>query len=203
MNDLILLVADNDMEQALRGLLEQRTNALRINTIDFEIHRHPNRDSGCYSSADEFLRPFINKSNYVMVIFDHHGSGQENRDRADVENEVEEILSRNGWPDRNCVIAIEPEFENWIWVQSPELESIVEWNDQNIRLYDWLNRNVNLTTINKPENPKETFEKILRITRKPRSARIYRSIAETVTLQNCIDESFLKFRNALQDWFSD
>lgn len=202
MSDLIILVADNDMEQTLRGLLDERRETLQINDIDFEINRHPYRDSGCFNSADEFLRPFINQFDYSMVIFDHHGSGQEDRARNEVEEEVENILSRNGWADRNCVVAIEPELENWIWVQSPELEPIIGWRNQNISLNNWLQQNVAFTDINKPVDPKETLEGVLKIVRKPRSARIYRDIAERVTLQNCRDESFLKFRTTLQEWFT-
>lgn len=203
MSDLIILVADNDMEQTIRGLLKGRRNDLQIKDIDFEINRHPYRDSGCFSSADEFLRPFINQFDYAMVIFDHHGSGQENRTRSVVEEEVETVLTKNGWADRNCVVTIKPELENWIWVQPSELEPIIGWNFVDIELSEWLNQKVNLTDINKPVDPKEILEDILEMVQKPRSARIYRDVAETATLHNCRDESFLKFRATLQKWFSD
>lgn len=203
MRDLIVLVADNDMEQTIRGLLETRRATLQIRELDFEINRHPNRDSGCFSSSEDFLRPYIRQFEYAMVIFDHHGSGQENRIRDEVESEIEAVLRRNGWADRNCVIAIEPELENWIWVQSTELEPIIGWRNKNIGLNNWLHQNVELTDVGKPVDPKETLEMVLRIMSKPRSARIYRDVAERVTLQNCRDDSFLKFRNILSEWFGN
>jgi hypothetical protein len=53
--DLIVLVADADMEAAVRGLLS-RPSALGIRPISFDVKRHVQRDAGCRSGAHDLLR---------------------------------------------------------------------------------------------------------------------------------------------------
>lgn len=55
--DLLLLVADKNMEYAVRGLLS-RPQALEVRPLEFEVYVQPQRDPGCALRAHEFLRPF-------------------------------------------------------------------------------------------------------------------------------------------------
>ena len=54
--DLILLVADKNMEASLRGLLS-RFQSRRFRQVAFDLYVHPERDPGCLLRAHDFLRP--------------------------------------------------------------------------------------------------------------------------------------------------
>ena len=56
MKDLLVIVPDADIEQAMKGLLP-RTDSIDIAPVDFEVRRHVNRDSGCRTNAANYLRP--------------------------------------------------------------------------------------------------------------------------------------------------
>lgn len=77
MRDLLVYVADADIEGFMRAVLT-RHQALKIRKINFEIKRHPQRDSGMIQSGPELTR--MQKANYAkaLLIWDHHGSGATN-----------------------------------------------------------------------------------------------------------------------------
>ena len=77
MEDLVILVADKQMEFAIRGLLG-RYRALGIRQITYAIYRHPNSDPGCRLESDSFLRSFHSNFRYALVLFDRDGCGAEN-----------------------------------------------------------------------------------------------------------------------------
>ena len=74
--DVVVLVADKDMESTLQGLLV-RHQSLETRPIEFTMYRHPGRDSGCRTQGVPFLRSFCNQYEHAMLIFDHEGSGGE------------------------------------------------------------------------------------------------------------------------------
>lgn len=203
MNDLIILVADKDAEFTVKGLLT-RYYALSIRNITptTSIFTHENRDNGCYTGAHEFLRSFSSRYSHALVIFDHHGSGHENISRTDVEQEVEERLSRNGWENRAAAIVIEPELEAWVWTQSPHVEDVLGWRGRDMALYSWLRNEgyINDTT-QKPSDPKSVLRQALRITTKRSSPSIFFDLAQKVSFAQCQDLAFCKFRDTLQQWF--
>ena len=121
--------------------------------------------------AVERLRNFVRDHRYAIVVFDKHGCGNPEESRESVRDAVERSLSRNGWPDRCKAIVIEPELETWIWNRS------------------------------KPSDPKEALKAVLRKTRKRLSARLYRSLAETVAVHRCLDPAFNELKATLQRWF--
>ena len=96
--DLIVLVADKDLEEAVRALLT-RTDDLELGSFRFEVRRHPNRDGGCRTGAANFLRPFLQRYRRSLVLFDRDGCGS-NLSRVEIQGDVETDLSRNGWADR-------------------------------------------------------------------------------------------------------
>ena len=55
--DLVVLVADHNIEQALIGLFT-RPEALGIRSIDVDISVHPQHDPGCATRGVEFLSNF-------------------------------------------------------------------------------------------------------------------------------------------------
>ena len=83
--DLFVLVADQDMEQTVRGLLA-RPESLEMAPVNFDVGRHPRRDSGCRTGAVEYLRAVLRSYRHALVMFDLHGSGS-HRTREETQRE--------------------------------------------------------------------------------------------------------------------
>jgi hypothetical protein len=199
--DLVVLTADKNMKTAVQGLLD-RPKDMGIRSISVDIYVHPERDPGCRLRADAFLRPFVNKAAHAIVMFDREGCGKQKISRKEMESDVTSRLSRSGWGDRSACIAIEPELENWVFSNSPEVDIAVGWLGKTPRLRTWLEeRSFLMPNHTKPSRPKEAMEAALRHVRLPRSSSIYLKLAERVSLGRCKDDSFLNFKNILQSWF--
>lgn len=199
--DAVFLVADKDMESALQGLISR--HSLGIRTINCDIFIHPQRDPGCWNEAVSFLRSFVNQYDYAVVMFDHQGSGQDTWAVDEMQDALEEQLEKNGWDNRARVIVLEPELEIWVWSDSPKVDECLGWAGQNPDLRTCLRKQGLLKSEDmKPADPKAAMEWALREARKPRSAVIYRQLAEQVSLKRCTDLSFERLRSTLQGWFS-
>jgi len=202
MKDLIVLTADSNIKFCLEGLLPRVPNSLGCHNFDYDIFVHPLRDPGCRTQSDEYLRSFVYQYRYCLVVFDKEGAGGRGKNRLELQQEVEQALSVNGWEGRWEVIVIDPEIENWIWVKSPRLAQASGWSDVG-DLYEWLSeRRFIVPGESKPTRPKEAFELALRKTKKKRSSAIYKNIAEKVTFKDCNDLAFLEMRNTLINWFT-
>jgi hypothetical protein len=200
--DLIVLVADKNMEYTVRGVL-QRHQALDIHPLDYEIYLHTHRDPGCLLEGHDFLCPFVNQFKHALIMLDHHGCGQEDSSRKDLEQGLEDSLSSSGWGDRAAAIVIDPELENWIWSESPEVEFALGWKGKSPPLRAWLDDEGYLKEKeHKPSPPKDALEKALYHVRKPRSSSIYSQVAKTVSLKRCQDPAFLKLKEKLVQWFA-
>jgi len=200
--DIVILVADKNIEAAVGGLLS-RTESLCIRTVDAEILRHPQKDSGCCNEGVELLSSFANQFHHALLMFDHEGSGRDQDTFLDIENDIEQRLSQSGWNDRAKTIVIDPELEIWVWTNSPHLKDCFGWSDQTTPLMQWLlDRGYLNPGELKPKHPKEALEAVLRTSRTPRSSAIYRQLAERVSLRRCQDRAFLKFKDVMQQWFA-
>ncbi len=197
--DLLVLVSDRNTEAAVEGILG-RYESLRIRPIDFRILVHPEKDPGCRLHGHEILRIYQDAYSYVMV-FDREGSGADEKSRQELEEECETRLATAGWRDRGAVIVLDPELEIWLWSDSPVVDEALSWSDRTPKLRAWLECQGFAFSSSKPKRPKEALETILRAIRKPRSSSIYREIAEKVSLDRCIDPSFVRLRALLQKWF--
>lgn len=199
--DLVVLVADKNMEAAASGIFT-RSAALRIRDVTKKIYVHPERDPGCLLSSRDFLRPFSGQFEHALVLFDREGCGQEMKSREDLELDVEKELSVNGWADRATVIVIDPELESWVWNDSTHVDDVLGWRGKNPTLREWLGNKgfLNAGEI-KPSRPKEAMEGALRFVRKPHSSAIYLQIAQRVSIERCTDGSFIKLKQVLQQWF--
>ena len=201
MKDLIVLVADKNMEFLIKGLFPRIPATEQVREFNFECLVHPYRDPGIYNNADDFLRSQSDKYACALVILDHAGCGREEKARQTIEEEVEDKVSRSGWQGRVCVIVIEPELENWVWVNETQVAQAISW-EESTQIYDWLHAN-NWKEIKeaKPARPKEAFEATLRLSRTPRSSSIYRSISSQASYKKCQDPAFLKMLNQIKAWF--
>lgn len=199
--DLVILAADKNMEFTLRGLMG-RPESLGIRAIDFDVFVHPAKDPGCRDDAHTFLRAFSGQYRHGLVMLDREGSGRESRSPADLEREIEQKLSQNGWGDRATAIVLDPELEIWVWSDSPVVDEALGWPIDGISLRDALSNAGFLDKgAVKPADPKGAMEFALRKSGTPRSSSIYRQIAQRVSLKRCEDPALLKLRATLQRWF--
>jgi hypothetical protein len=199
--DLVVLVADKNMEFSMKGIL-CRPKALGINQIDFKVYRHPQKDPGCLLYGHNFLRPFANKFRNALIMLDRQGCGKENVKRKELETQLEERLSSSGWGNRAAAIVIDPELEEWLWSDSPEVDAALGWRGKYPSLREWLiNKGFLKENGIKPSPPKEALEKALREVRKPRSSSIFFQIADKISLKRCQDKAFLKLKEKLIQWF--
>lgn len=200
-SDLVALTADKNMKFAIEGLLN-RPQALAVRPISAVFYIHPGRDSGCLLHADAFIRPFVRRFAHAIVMFDREGCGKEDKTREELEQQVASALSRSGWSDRAAVIVIDPELENWVFSDSPEVDAAMGWSGNNPLLRTWLeDQNYLAAGEIKPVRPKEAMEAALRHVRMPRSSSIYRRLAEHVGIGRCTDNAFQKLKATLRAWF--
>jgi hypothetical protein len=198
--DLIVLVADKNMEAAFKGLLS-RTQAFGVRQFSFDIFVHPYRDPGCRLEGANFLRHFARQYQYGLIVYDREGSGG-SESRELLEELGESKLQQIGWEGRGKVIVIDPELEVWVWKRSPHLANALGWTEGENVLRNWLvQQGFAQDETAKPHRPKEAMEAALRQVKKPRSSSIYQQIAERVSLQGHVEPAFLKLRTLLLAWF--
>lgn len=201
MIDLIVLVADKNMEQTVKGLLG-RHHSLGIRPVEYDIFVHARRDPGCLNEAHDFLRPFAGAYNHALVMFDREGCGREQISVDKLTQEVQDRLVTNGWPEQADVVIIDPELEVWVWSDSPHVAACLGWPTDQPSLRDWLAQNDHWPfTRPKPLHPKEAMEAALRQARKPRSSAIYMDLAQKVRLSGHTEPAFRRLTQALQRWF--
>lgn len=198
--DLIVLVADGDIQKVMEGLLHQ-SEILRIQQPTFDIERHYDHDSGCRTRSAEQLRPFLNQYQHALVIFDRHGCGSEET-REQIQETVEKKLNRNGWTNNAKAIVIDPEIETWVWNKSSGMCHALGWKESYEKLREFLEEegfwpNTNL----KPPKPKESMLKILHASRVRRSPEIFFQLASTVNPRFCQDPAFKELLHTLRVWF--
>jgi hypothetical protein len=204
--DILILVADKDMEMAIKGVFE-RPEAIGIRRITYDIFSHPRHDPGCCLGSHVFLRSFSSSYQHAVVIFDREGSGKENKSREKLEAEIEKQLEINGWNDgRAKVITLEPELESWVWSGSPHVRDVIGWKNgpNRPRLREWLSSQGFLDKDKKTiSRPKEALEAVRKYTKKPKSPALFYQLAQWVSLKNCSDPSFEKLKSTLQIWFPE
>ncbi len=200
MKDLIVLVADLDMKNALTALLS-RPKSLETRPFTFECSSHTGKDSGVRQHCVEFLRLFIQTHHRALFFFDYQGCGREDTSKQVVEEQLKASLERNGWTDRAEVIVLVPELEAWFWSQSPHVAEVLGWGaSDDLRAFliekTWLNEGDV-----KPQKPKEAMEAALRWVKKPRSAHYFKELGEKASLRGCQDPSFNQLLTVLRQWF--
>lgn len=204
--DLFVIVADLDAENTIKTLLCKRQESLRIR-VDFnpssDLLRYSRRDSGCYKDAVRLLRPPTRTHRHALLCFDRHGCGADDKNREEIEAELECKLPRVGWPNGTAaVVVLEPEVEAWIWADSPHVASVLGWRDDRAALREYLEtKGLWDAGAPKPNDPKVAMEQALRKKRQAGGARLFASLALNVTVQQCQDPSFRKFHDTLKGWF--
>ncbi len=202
--DLYVLVADQDMRQTMKELLD-RGASLGIPSVTYTVARHLQRDPGCRSDASRYLRHRILQYRFALVMFDREGCGHD-ASREAIQCGVEEDLARNGWRDRSKAIVIDPELEAWVWSESQGVPQVLSWNNDYDRLRNWLkSQGLWPRGCPKPPKPKKAMQAAMRRQRVRKSSRKFSALAAKLaadgTLSNCQDPAFNELRDTLQLWF--
>lgn len=199
MKDLIVLVADKNMQFAMQGGLDRPTS-LGIREIFFDFRQHPGRDGGARSSGAQVLALEKARFSHALLILDHEGSGAGELDALALETQLDEKL-KSTWGDRAKAIVIAPEVDIWMWGSDNKLAEILKWPRQE-SIRDWLQDSGFAVTENgKPQRPKEALEAVFRACKLPRSSAAYQQIAAGISLARCEDPAFMRLRDQLQRWF--
>ncbi len=121
MKDLLLYVADMDAFAFMKSILN-KPDALKIRAISFDIHVHPQRDSGMVQSSAQLSRMIKDAYDKAFLMWDHHGSGREHRQKpSEVGHEIQDKLDAFNWKGRSAVHIFVPELEEWIWFCEPAI----------------------------------------------------------------------------------
>lgn len=201
--ELILLVADKNMEAGLDGLLSRRKKSLGLADFSYEVHVHPRHDPGCYQDGAVLLHGLIGEANrYGLLVFDFAWDGNPHSNAAETEAAVRKIFRKLGIEERTEVVVIDPELEIWVWSASPHVEDVLGWKGSTPPLRSWLcNQGLWGDDRPKPQDPKRAMEGALYEKRIPRSSSLYRQLAEKVGLTTCRDASLQRIVKPLRGWF--
>lgn len=199
--DLVVLVADRNIEAAIQGVLA-RPEAVGIREVSSRILVHPERDSGCFSRGAEFLRPLSDEHEHGLIVLDRDGCGRNTENRDTLERELEGRLGASGWENRARALVIQPELEVWVWGPSPHVDEVLGWKGRSPDLRNWLvSRGFLSKGAATPPNPKEAMEEALRQVSTPRSSILYSRLAARVSFAKCSDPAFVKLKATLSEWF--
>lgn len=200
-SDLVALVPDKDIEQAVEGLLSMHKR-LGIRPLRHKMLVHPRRDPGVYHEAAEMLRGYAGQARHAVVVLDHAWEGVPYESAELVEAHLDRSLA-TVWGDRATAVCIAPEVEAWIWSDSPHVAEELGWKGEEGALRDYVDARGWWTPgATKPGEPKLAFEAALREKRVPNSSSIFRRLATRVSLQRCEDRAFVRLRSALARWFA-
>ncbi len=199
-SDLVVVVADGGIEQAVRGVLarHQSIGIRPLRGVEFpKLHK---LDEGAYSSGHEIASLYRDTHEHAMIIFDFAWEGRPRNNPADMIRDVENKL-RPTWGDKGRCVVIDPELEVWVWSDSPHVASALGWRTMP-ELRGWLESNhVWKQDEIKPGDPKAAYELAIREKKVQKSNATFRHLAEKVSLRRCSDPSFLMLLQILGSWF--
>ncbi len=207
MNELLFLVADHNMADAVRGLLSRDKvhQAIGCRKFDFDERRDVKvavgqNDPGLYVRANELLRPLAADYRHAVVIMDEDWDGSPGADTIQARLAVH--LADAGWAERDGVgLVVRPEADVWLWSDSPHSAKALGWDSWD-ELRPALERQGWLKSQQvKPTQPKEAAEWALRQKKTRRSSATYRKVAASVSLKRCQDSALEQLLNSLRTWF--
>jgi hypothetical protein len=198
MKDLVLLAADKNIQFALAGALG-RPQAMATRPITFDFRLHAGRDGGARSTGVDILATQRRQFARALLVFDREGCGRDD-DASTIERDLDARLELVWGKDAKAIV-IEPEVEAWVWGADNAMRDVLGWpRSEPIR--QWLaDQHFDFANNGKPVRPKEAFEALRRVHQLPLSSALYRSIAEKISLQHCVDPAFVRLRDTLRAWF--
>lgn len=111
--ELVILFADADAERFVTKLVERAVERGCLRPLAWRAIRDPMHDARVANEPTAALAPFLRgESTRFIVICDHAGSGREDVESVEVEQDVVAALERSGvGRDRVFAIAFAPELE--------------------------------------------------------------------------------------------
>jgi hypothetical protein len=197
--DLVVLVADKNMEFAIKGALN-RPQALRIRSVQFEFRTHSGRDGGVRTSGSSLLKLEKRRFRHALMVLDYEGCGVDGRSPLELEQELDNELHCE-WGNNAKALVIDPELDIWMWGSDHALQEVFSWTHP-ILIREWLlQHQFELSATGKPQRPKEALAAVLKECGLPRSSANYMRVASRISLARCTEPSFLRMRKELQAWF--
>ncbi len=205
----VILVADSNMAAAFKGYFSRAKWHCSLGCAPFDFNAdiggdlivdEGGNDPGVYTKGHELLRPFQRSHARALVVLDCEWNGSPGK--ATIEQRITGNLITSGWnEDAVKVIAINPELENWLWQDKPQIAEALKYRSQpNLR--QWLEQHGWWPQdAPKPPRPKEAVEWVLKQTRQPRSSSIYQKLAEHISIKGCTDAAFIDMQAQLLAWF--
>lgn len=155
MQDLVVLVADKNMQFALKGALG-RTQALGIRPLTHEFRTHMGRDGGVRATGVDVLARESNRFRHALMVFDFEGCGQDHDDLLTLEAELDRQL-RTVWDTRAKAIIIFPEVDIWLWGTDVALRDALHWPLEG-PVRNWLlEKGFEFNADNKPLRPRRRW----------------------------------------------
>ena len=199
MQDLVVLVADKNMQYALRGALA-RHQALGIRPLTVEFLVHMGRDGGVRTTGADILAGEATRFHRALMLLDFDGCGQENEAPSVLEAELGRKL-HVAWGERAKAIVISPEVDIWLWGADNSMHDALNWAQVD-SVRNWLRgKGFEFNTDGKPLRPKEAMQAVCHVQKQPRSSALYEKITRRISLQNCTDPAFVRLREQLRGWF--
>ncbi|MCU7794277.1 methylation-associated defense system protein MAD4 [Aeromonas caviae] len=205
----VILVADSNMAATFRGYFKRDRWHLSLGCAPFEINTdvgadllvdEGGNDPGVYTKGHELLRPYQNSHLRALVVLDCEWEGSPGKD-AIVAHITANLVSSGWTEDAVKVIAIEPELENWLWQDKPQVADALGYQGDKPLRQHLADSGMWPIGLAKPPRPKETAEWVLKQTRKPRSSAIYQKLAEHISIRGCTDAAFAEMHAAFLAWF--
>jgi hypothetical protein len=199
--DLVVLVADKNMQFALRGAFG-RPRALGTGAFDHEFRIHVGRDGGVRASGAAMLAQERRRFRHALLVLDFEGCGADAFQSPQSLQAKLDSEMRTHWGEDGRAIVISPELDVWLWGSNNALHEVLDWPIADTHIRDWLiQRGFQFGLNGKPLRPKEALEALVPIHRKPRSSALYEQITHKISLRSCKDPAFLRLRETLIDWF--
>jgi len=209
MNDLLFLVADKCIAEAVGGLLErdQIHRIVRCADFDFDSRRDikvaaGHHDPGLYTRANELLRPLAAEYQHAVVIVDEEWDGSPGAE--EILFTLRAHLLDAGWSEEKSLpLVVRPEADVWLWSDSPHSATALGWESWEVLRPALEQQGLLAAGGRKPERPKEAADWALKNCGKkaPRSAALYRQVSSQVSIQRCVDDALCALLDALRAWF--
>lgn len=202
--DCAFLFADGQMKKTFDGFLNRDGCFRRLDTREFTFDAvvAATGDPGVYTQGHELIEVYRRTHLHAILVLDHDWHGAPRVET--IQTNLRKKLIDKGWRAEDVeIIVIKPELEIWLWQDAPFIAEILRFNHPpHESLRKWLEAQGHWAADHaKPARPKEAFDAICRITKRPRSADTYAKIAQRISVRRCQDPAFCLLRDTLQRWF--
>ncbi|MFD3451725.1 hypothetical protein ACFWVC_06050 [Streptomyces sp. NPDC058691] len=208
--ELVFLVADSGMEAMIGTFLGRNDFYRKLGCAPFDFNAKTDiikaggHDPGLVKrEAGQILNLRRKEFRRAMVVVDNAYAGSPGPDviRARIAAQLEGI-----W-DQFAVVVIDPELENWFWVDSPDLlkRALVWTRKDDDRTPKAVLEEAGLwqAGADKPTDPKRAVEYLYKQghTRDATNGIFKRLAAGLPSVRRCTDESFRQLTATLCEWF--